>query len=145
MAGFIVGIILIVIFVPMLIAGRSGAPWVPMKKRDIERVNNLANLKSGMKFIELGSGDGRLCHYIARGNPSVQVIGVELSWPVFLLSKVRMLVNPQNNLKIFLGNAHKSDISNKDVIFFYMLPRSMEKWLKMKLIKEMKPGSKAIS
>ncbi len=145
MTGFIIGIILLIIFLPLLVAGLSGAPWVPVKKRDIERINKLANLKPGQKFIELGSGDGRVSHYIAENNPEVEIVGVEISWPVFLMSKVRTLFNPLNNYKLILGDAYKQNIKDADVIFFYFLPRTMESRLKKKLLQEMKPGAKAIS
>jgi SAM-dependent methyltransferase len=145
MTGFIIGTILLIIFLPLLIAGFSGAPWVPIKKGDIGRVNKIANLKPGQKFIELGSGDGRVCHFVAKNNPKVDVIGVELSWFMVVVSRIRVILDPVGNLKIELGNAFKTDISGADVIFFYFLPHSMEKKLQKELINEMKPGAKAIS
>ena len=145
MTGFIIGIILLIIFLPLLIAGFSGAPWVPIRKRDIKRINKLANLKPGQRFIELGSGDGRVCHYIAKSNPKVDVRGIEYSWFMVAISRIRAVLDPVDNLNIILGNAFKTDISNADVLFFYFLPKTMEKILKKKLLSEMKPEAKVIS
>jgi tRNA G46 methylase TrmB len=54
--------------------GLSLAPWVPTKKTDLERINQIAQLKKGEKFLEIGCGDAKVCHFIAKNNPFVQVV-----------------------------------------------------------------------
>lgn len=145
MDGFVVGIILLVVFFPLLIAGLSGAPWVPVKRHVIERINKIANLKQGQQFIELGSGDGRVCHFVALKNPKSKVVGVEIAWPLYALSLFRCLVQNVKNLRLVYGNCFNCDVSKADVVYMYFLPISMERRLKDKLVSQMKKGSKIIS
>ena len=54
--------ILAVIFVmyAFLVPPLLGAPFVPTKKKTLQRMIELADLKSGERAVDLGSGDGRI-------------------------------------------------------------------------------------
>ena len=125
--------------------GLSIAPWVPCRKKDLERINRLADLKPGQIFYELGCGDGRVSRYIAKKNPDAKVIGVELSFPVFIFTKLISIFNNSSNLKIKFGDAFKEDLSKVDVVYTFALVKSINGKLKNKFEKELKKGTKVLS
>src|SRR5436190_906790 len=68
--------------------GLSLAPWVPTRKRDLERILRLAALKSGETFYELGCGDARVARYVARQRPDVHVVGIEMSPILYAIARL---------------------------------------------------------
>ena len=131
--------------IPMAWAGFSFAPWVPTKKRDLERVFQLANLKEGEKVYELGFGDGRfILEAVKRYN--VKGYGIEIV-PFFYLYVLlkRFFLKNKKNLVLKLGNLFNLDLSSADVVYFWGLPETIEKKLKAKLERELKPGTRVIS
>ena len=78
----IVGIILGVAFVLVRLAERRnqtmrfGAPWVPLESHVVNNVMELAQIKPGEVFYDLGSGDGRLV--IAAAFRGARACGIEV-------------------------------------------------------------------
>ncbi len=123
----------------------SLAPWVPTRSTDLERINTFAALHKWQKFLEIGCGDAKVCHFIASRNPQVDVYWVELSPVMYTIGKIRNFLSPQKNLTITLKNLYKTDFSWFDVIYVFWLPETMKKKLVSKFEKEMKPNAKVIS
>lgn len=123
----------------------SLAPWVPSNLSDRKRIHDIADLKSGQIFFEMGCGNGRVCSYIARKNPSAKVIGIELAFLFYVFTKIRTFLFGPKNLKIIFGDALKYDISDVDVLYVYGLTDSVNNKIKQKIEAEMKPGAKFIS
>lgn len=123
----------------------SLAPWVPSNMSDRKRIHDISNLKSGQVFLEMGCGNGRVCSYIARKNPSATVIGIELAFPFYLFTKIRTFLFGPKNLKIVFGNALKYNISNVDILYVYGLTDSVNNQIKQKIEAEMKPEARFIS
>jgi len=69
----------------------------------------------------LGCGSGRVLRYIAKANPKARIVGIEISFPIFLWAKARQLFFKTKNLEIKFGNALNYDISKADVIYTYAL------------------------
>lgn len=66
-----------------------GAPYVPTRQRDIDRLFDIASIKKGEgRIIDLGSGDGRL--QIAAARRGIASTGYELSLPLVLVSWWRL-------------------------------------------------------
>ncbi|MBU3964633.1 hypothetical protein KJ562_02870 [Patescibacteria group bacterium] len=143
--SYIFFIIALIFLLSLTVSSFSIAPWVPCKKKDLERINRLAGLKSGELFCELGCGDGRVCRYIAKKNPESRIVGIELSLPIFLWAKLIELFFKSDNMKIKFGNALKYNLSEMDVIYTYALVQSINGKLKNKFEKEMKNGAKVLS
>jgi len=123
----------------------SIAPWVPSRTKDLERINHLADLKPGQTFCELGCGDGKVCRFVARKNPEAKIVGIEISFPMYLIAKlIQVFVGPKN-VKIKFGNALKTDMSKIDVAFVFGVDDSMNKKLGPKFLQEIKKGAKIIS
>jgi tRNA A58 N-methylase Trm61 len=118
----------------------SGAPWVPTKKDDIRRVVELAGIKKGEKFYEMGSGDGRLGSAIV--NSGGKSFGYEVAILPYLVSRIRGLF--LNNYKMMLKSFWNADISDADYVYVFLRPERNER-IAEKLMKEMKKGSKVIA
>lgn len=139
---------LLIIFILLLsfaYVGLSIAPWVPARRKDFDRINRLANLKPGQKFIELGSGEGRICRYIAKKNPEAHINGIELAVPVHILGKIISLFVRIKNMELRFGNAFSEDLSKYDVVYTFGIVKSMNTKLREKFEKELKPGAKIVS
>ncbi len=119
----------------------SDAPFVPTKEEKINQGLNLAGLKKGETFYELGSGDGRVV--LAAAKMGATAVGIEQSWLRIWYSQIKSALG-QNKAKFIHGNIFKTDLSSADVVFIYLLPKGVEK-LTPKLHKELKKGSRIIT
>lgn len=138
-------IIVVVLVISLSISSFSIAPWVPSRRRDRQRINKLADLKSGQIFYELGCGDARVSAYIARHNPSAKIIGIELALPVYLYAKIRQVLFGPKNMNIIWANALHQDLSKADLIYTFALIKTINNDLKNKFVTELKPGAKILS
>ena len=122
----------------------SLAPWVPSREKDLKRIFKIADLKPNETFYDLGCGDGRIIFYANR-NFQVKSIGIELALPLFLICKIRQIFHSNKNILFKHKSLFKEDLSKADVIYVFALPKTLEKKLKQKLEKELKPRARVIS
>ena len=104
-----------------------GAPYVPTKTEIIDTILAKANLKPGMKFLELGCGDGRV---VCRAVEKYRVIGrgVDISRLWVLLARIRARkLGIEHKVEFLHQNILESDLAWADVIYIYMMPRFLEK------------------
>jgi len=132
-------------FLFLAMAGRSFAPWVPARRRDIQRILQLSELKNSEKFYDLGCGDGRVALYAARKMPGARVIGIELAPPLWAWCALRKLAGSIGNVKFKLKSLFKEDLSDADVIYIFGMPKTIKAKVKRKLEKELKPGARVLS
>lgn len=126
------------------ITAKSFAPWVPCWKKDLKRIFELADLKKGEVFYDIGCGTGKTVIYAAE-NFKVKAIGVEISFILFLICKIKQLLAKNKNSEFKLKNLFKEDLSQADVIYFFGMPKNINSTLKEKLQKECKKGTRIIS
>jgi SAM-dependent methyltransferase len=79
-----------------------------------------ARLDKKIKIYDLGSGLGGLCRTIARRFPDAEVIGIEMAWPIWLFAFARLKLRPRKNLQFLFGDFWKYDISDGDIVVFYL-------------------------
>jgi len=120
----------------------KGAPFVPTNKKRVERVIELAKLKTGDKLIDLGSGDGRIV--FAAAKEGANAIGIEINPVLFYYSLWKTKLRKIKNVEFVRKNMWTIDLSDVDVLTLYCISDKMEK-LKKKIKAEMRPGSKVIS
>lgn len=120
-----------------------GAPFVRSAKKRIKVMLELADIKPGETVMDLGSGDGTLL--IKSAQKGASAIGVEINPFLVLYSKLRARnKNLDKKVKIFYGNLENYDLSEVDVLFIYLMPRTLEK-LQEKFSKELKSGARVVS
>lgn len=140
--NIIIALVLLFLLSTVALAGASFAPWVPARKADLSRIFQLANLKAGETFYDLGCGNGRLVVYAAK-NFQAKAIGLEIALPLYLICKWRQIFNKNTIFKY--KNLFTEDLSKADVIYFFGTPRRIEQKLKAKLERETKNGARIIS
>jgi hypothetical protein len=104
----------------------------------------LPPLPSGQSILELGSGWGGLVFLLAHHFPSCKIIGYEISPVPYLLSKIRLMIRPQENVKILRKDFFSISLRDASLIVCYLYPEGMQK-LKNKFSEELKPGAYIVS
>lgn len=138
----------IIIFISFILitfayASLSGAPWVPMNKKDEERFLALADIKPGQKVYDLGCGDGRVVAAAASAGANAE--GLEISIFPYILANIRRLFHKDKaRMKISYRDIWRVDLSDADVVYFFLMPKVYPK-LREKLKKELKKGTKVIA
>ena len=122
----------------------SFAPWVPARGRDLKRIFKLAALKPGQIFYDLGCGDGKAVFYAAK-NFRVRAIGVEFSFPLYLLCRLKNVFCGSGLARFRFKNLYDENLSAADAVYFFGIPYRINEAFKQKLKREMKPGAKIIS
>ena len=117
----------------------SAAPWLPTRKKDVERMIELAGIKKGDVVYDLGCGDGRLV--FAAAKMGAKATGVEIFILPYLFAKIKSFFVPDS--KILYGDFFGRNISNADVIFVFLLSKSYGRLLK-KFNQELKPAARVV-
>ncbi|HLD18094.1 MAG TPA: hypothetical protein VJB99_03420 [Patescibacteria group bacterium] len=137
--GLTVGVIMLI---SMAYAAVSGAPWVPTRRKDIDRILRLADPKAGEIMYDLGCGDGRIIVRAAR-ECGVFGVGIELSLLQALVAKVRSW-RSGSNVHIRWTNVFRTDLRNADVVYLFLMPEAYAK-IRPKLEAELKSGARVLS
>ncbi len=117
-----------------------GVPYVPSMGKHIREVFSQLNLQD-KKFVDLGSGDGKIVILAAR--QGAQAYGVEINPALVAFSWIRALMF---NVHVHFRHASYYDyaLHDVDVVYIYLLPAAMEKLLP-KFQRQLRPGSIVIS
>jgi predicted RNA methylase len=120
------------------------APFVPSPMPVVQRMLELAELKPGEVFFDLGAGDGRTV-ILAAKTFGARAVGVEMRED---LAKRAMSVIHDNGLNdrvtIVNGDMFKVDLSSADVVYLYLTTSANEK-VKPKMESELKKGVRIVS
>ncbi len=123
----------------------KGAPFVRSRKDRIATMLELADLREGIRVLELGSGDGTLL--IAAAREGAYAKGIEIN-PLLVWFSRRNVRRIGFADRVIVTRANIFDISladtNTDVVFVYLLPGTLKK-LKEKLLTECVSGTRIIS
>lgn len=149
MFEIIIAVFLVSIYILIKLASirnkttKDGAPWVPLEPFVIESIMDMAKVKKGDVFYDLGSGDGRVV--IAAALRGAKAYGVEIDRFRVLYSRMCIfLFGLTNRAKIIHGDIFKVDLTNADIVTTYLLQETNDK-LFPKLDKELKEGTRIVS
>ncbi len=120
------------------------APYVSSPQPIVEKMLEIARLKSGETLYDLGCGDGRILLSAAR-NFGAKAYGVELS-PT-LAQRARQMAESQglqDQVKVVQGDMMNVDLSTAQVVSLYLMTDANEQ-LRPKLERELKPGARVVS
>ena len=147
MNGFIIfilvlaGLILIAWQVSNLVAMYFGAPFIRTPDKTIKDILELAEIKPGDKFFELGSGWGSILAH-ASNKYQAYAYGIEVSPFHYVVSSLR---NYSNKLvKIRLADFNDFSLNRADVVYC-KLSRGIMKKLEKKFKTELKKGARLIT
>lgn len=132
---FVLPIIVLIAF-----SGVSGAPWVPARSYDIERLLDDAEVTVGTRYVELGCGDGRLV--VAAARRGAIAVGYELNPILWLVATLRCLGVAHASIRF--GNFWRVSLHKADVVMVFLVPRTMPR-LAQKAAAEMKSGARLVS
>lgn len=135
-------VLLLIIFIPTMVAFFTGAPWVPTPTARVKRMLELAKLKPGDRVYDLGCGDGRMVH-LASTVYGADAVGLELSPLVYFWARIRNFFLHSKS-KILLRDFRRIDYSNAKALVFYLLPEILSV-MRPKFERELKPGAFVIS
>ena len=120
-----------------------GSFYVATKQKEVDIFLKEAALKKDQYFLELGSGDGRTLRTAAK---MYQVIGKGIDINPVLTILARILTNIQHvkGIEFKTENVMKTELSQADVVYIFLMPKLIAKLEKRMLI-ETKKGALLIS
>lgn len=123
----------------------KGAPFVRSKKDRMETMLKLADIRPGMRVLELGSGDGTIITEAAKMGAIAE--GIEINpFLVWYSRRKARKTGPTNQATFVCANIFKISLAEKkpDILLLYLLPGTLKK-LREKLQAELQPGTRIIS
>ena len=119
-------------------------PFVPTPPEVVDRMLEMAQVKSGDVIYDLGSGDGRIIIRAAK-RYGVKGVGIEIDADLVQRAKDNAFREEVEHLVEFrLQDALTVDVSPATVVTLYMLPEFNAK-LRPIFEKQLKPGSRVVS
>ncbi len=121
-------------------------PFYPSSVKKLDKIYTEGKLKltPNSRFIDVGSGDGRIVLWAAKKNVEV-AHGIEYNPFLSLFSKLILFVNNvRGKTKIMNKDFTHHIYTDYDAVYMYIFPEYMEK-LKEKLFSELPKGSMIIS
>lgn len=120
------------------------APWWRTSRSTAIRICKLANIKKDDLIYDLGSGDGTAL-IVAAKQFGARGVGIEIEPTRALISRIIIKKNNlEESIKIKRKNFFLVDLSNADVVFLYLVPKTLEKLIP-KFKKELKKGTRIVS
>lgn len=137
-------IVFLLIFLSMIWPPDSPwAPWWRTSDENIRKALKLAGVKSSDVIYDLGSGDGRTL-IIAAKEFGAKAVGIEIDPLRFYISKLLVWFSGlSNKIEIRRENFLKSDFSDANVIFVYLVPNALNRLLPK--FKQLKKRTKIVS
>ena len=129
---------------PVAVWTDGEVPYVPTPPEVVDRMLEIAQVKSGDVIYDLGSGDGRIIIQAAK-RYGVKGVGIEIDADLVQKAKDNAFKEKVEHLVEFRAeDALKVDISPATVVTLYMLPEFNAK-LRPIFDKELKPGVRVVS
>ena len=122
----------------------SLAPHVPTAEDVVRKMLELAEIKSGERLYDLGSGDGRIIIMAAR-DFGAEAIGVELRDDLVQLTRKKIEeLGLVDRVKVVHGDLMQTDVHDADIVTLYLTTTANER-IAPKLEKELRPGTRIVS
>lgn len=135
------GLFFLFIALTSLLSVVSGAQFVETPATVFDDIINISDLGPTDRFLELGSGMGSLCYFVAK-QTSAKVIGVDINPLLTMIARWRSRDLPSATFKV--GNILRADLARADVIYCYLLPPLLQA-LEKRFDRELSTGARIIS
>ena len=98
------------------------APFVPIERWVLSEAFKQLKIKKGDRFVDIGSGSGRVVFYVANGTKGVaKYVGIEAEKVLFIWSNlVRKIGRNFKNVSFVHGDAFDQDYSKFNKVFIYL-------------------------
>lgn len=116
-------------------------PFVPSARKNILKAFEKYELSVKHRFIDLGSGDGRIV--ISAARMGAQSTGVEINPFLVVWSRFWAFIL-RKKAKFTLGSYWNTDLSNYNFLFVYLYPEVVKK-MEEKIFTTMPKGSIVVS
>jgi len=121
-----------------------GSPWHPLMPGTIREILDFAEIKSGEKIYDLGSGDGRVLIQAAQQYGAVGV-GLEIDpLKVWVSKKLARLSGVTDRVQIERKNFNDFDFRDADVIYVYLTHQALDRLIP-KILPYLKPSTRIVS
>lgn len=121
-----------------------GAPYVPIRRSQINGLLKFGGLESTDTIIDLGCGDSRVLIEAVEKFGVGRAIGYDLSpWPRLKSNLTIYKRGLRDRVKVFKGDALRADVSNASFVYMYLFPKLVNR-LAPKLGRELRSGSKIL-
>lgn len=118
-----------------------GAPWVPAFRQDFDELFDLAGVKKGTKFVDLGCGDGKVL--AAAAKRGAVVVGFEVNPILWLIARVRLL-RYGKRARVYLRSFWSVDVGRFDVVYMYLIHHHMPR-MRSQLTRQLSEKAQVIS
>jgi len=142
---FLCEALLLVLCCYIIFSWIARTPFYPSNLRSLNNLYKKGRIKlpQDTKFIDLGSGDGRIVVWAAKNG--AQAEGIEFNPYLSLFSRVNILLRGQlGKANILNKDFTRHDYSKYNVVYMYIFPRYMN-MVKEKLFNELPKGAMIIS
>ena len=120
------------------------APYVSSPQRVVERMLEMAAVKSSDTVFDLGCGDGRVL-FTAVQKYRAKAVGIEIDPKLVEATRDQaQKMAMGNRVRVVQGNLLEADLSEADVVTLYLLTQSNE-MLRPRLEKMLRPGARVVS
>ncbi len=120
---------------------QTRVPFVPTSRKDVEFVVKKLALGPKDVFIDLGSGDGRVCFLVEQAC-GAQTVGYEMTWWTHLLAKIKARLKHSRS-RFYCRNFFHEDWSGANVVYGYLYPPLMRQ-VEEKFKADCRPGTFAV-
>ena len=120
----------------------KGASYVPTTHGRVARLLDLAQIRTGDKLLDLGSGDGRIL--FAAAQRGATCVGVEINPLLCHYSRLLAKLKRVKGVSIEERDFWRYDLSDIDILTVYLVPIRLDQ-LKEKVCSEMRSGSRVVT
>jgi len=143
--GLFLLLFIILVFGTHAYAGVIGASWVPSRRRDLARILAASQGFQGKVIYDLGCGEGCVMRAFAKQYPHAQVIGYELSLPMYLWCACANFFSPAcARLHTVWKNIYHTHLHDADLVYCFLMPHAMRQ-LAPFFKSALKPGTLVIT
>lgn len=118
-----------------------GAPFAALSNSRIRTMFELLEVKKAAKFLDLGSGDGRIVLFASK--VGLEAYGYEINPLLVIFSRIKIIKNKSKGI-IKLTDYWSKSLETYDYIAVWGVPMMMKR-LEKKLLNELQPGAKVVS
>lgn len=143
MMVFQIFLLLLLIYIIFLLSYSLifGAPYAGIGKKRMDTMLDVLNIKKGERFLDIGSGDGRIV--IEASRRGAKAYGIEINPLLVLFSKIRVFLT-KSTATIDLQDAYEHDYSYYKYVTIWGTTH-MLKGIEDKLYMQLPKGAKVAS